>query len=196
MIMNDKTTIGCVIMAAGNAKRFGENKLLAQVEGKTLMERVLSAIPAGVFRRVCVVTQYAEVEKLAQNYGFECIYNDRPEDGVSRTVRLGTEALQDKCDAIMYLVSDQPFIKRESIAGLAGFFLEHPDRIASASSGGRRGNPCVFPAKYFEELCSLTGDTGGGAVIRSHPEDLLLFEMSEEELNDIDTKEALNNLKR
>lgn len=31
--------IGCVVMAAGNARRFGENKLAVQVQGKALFHR-------------------------------------------------------------------------------------------------------------------------------------------------------------
>ena len=37
---------GCVVMAAGNASRFGENKLLALWRGRSLIERALAAVPA------------------------------------------------------------------------------------------------------------------------------------------------------
>ncbi|MEG1774287.1 MAG: NTP transferase domain-containing protein, partial [Oscillospiraceae bacterium] len=33
--------LACVLMASGHARRFGENKLLAPFEGKTLLERAL-----------------------------------------------------------------------------------------------------------------------------------------------------------
>ena len=99
-------SIGCVVMAAGNAARFGENKLSAAVDGKTLIERALDAVPIEKLSAACVVTQYDEVEMLAMRHGFRCIRNDRPEDGLSRTVRLGTEALEGECDAILYLVSE------------------------------------------------------------------------------------------
>ncbi|MBE6909444.1 MAG: nucleotidyltransferase family protein [Ruminococcaceae bacterium] len=186
--------VGCVVMAAGNAERFGENKLAAAVGGKTLIERALDAVPLDALSAVCVVTQYDEVERLAVRCGFRCVRNDRPADGLSRTVRLGTEALAGECDAILYLVSDQPLLKRESVAALLDFCRAHPDRIVGASHGGRRGNPCVFPKKYFPELCALSGDVGGSAVIRAHEDDLLLFEIGGEELTDVDTKEALKEL--
>ena len=47
--------IGCLLMAAGNASRFGENKLTARFDGQSLFSRALEAIPAGVFVRVTVV---------------------------------------------------------------------------------------------------------------------------------------------
>jgi len=52
-----------------------------------------------------------------------------------------------------------------------------------------RGNPAVFPKSVFGELEALTGDVGGGAVIRRHPEMLTLEEAeTKEELIDIDTR--------
>ncbi len=186
--------IGCVVMAAGNAARFGENKLAAVVDGKTLFERALSAVPADKLDAVCVVTQYAEAERLAARYGFRCVRNDRPDDGLSRTVRLGTEALMNECDALLFLVSDQPLLRRESVAALVDFYRAHPEHIVGAAHNGRRGNPCIFPRKYFSELCALAGDVGGSAIIRAHKENLLLFEISKEELTDVDTKETLAEL--
>ncbi len=183
-------------MAAGNAERFGENKLAAVVNGKTLIEHALDAVPAGMLDAVCVVTQYDAVEALALRRGFRCVRNDRPEDGLSRTVRLGTEALQGDCDAILYLVSDQPLLRRESVETLLRFYRAHPGHIVGASHDGKRGNPCVFPGKYFSELCALTGDVGGSAVIRAHTGDLLLCEIGKRELADVDTKEALLRLKK
>ena len=47
--------LGCVIMAAGNAVRFGANKLEAELDGKPLIRRAFEAVPAGVFDRVVVI---------------------------------------------------------------------------------------------------------------------------------------------
>lgn len=188
--------VGCVVMAAGNAERFGENKLAAQVDGKTLIEHALEAVPADKLAAVCVVTQYDEVEELARRFGFRCLRNAHPEWGLSYTVRLGTEALQDECRAIVYQVSDQPLLHRESVAALVDYYRAHPDHIVGASHGGTRGNPCIFPEKYYPALCALTGDKGGSTIIREHEEDLLLYEIGEQELTDVDTRQALKALER
>ena len=94
MTMNVKEIlpIGCVVMAAGNAHRFGENKLAAAVDGKSLIRRALDVVPADRLSAVCVVTQYDEVENLAREYGFRCVRNRHPEWGLSeRTAPLGPE---------------------------------------------------------------------------------------------------------
>ena len=193
---NEKIAVGCVVMAAGNAARFGENKLAAKIGGKTLIEHALEAVPAEELAAVCVVTQYDEVETLAKRFGFRCVRNSHPEWGLCHTVRLGTEALRQECRAIVYQVSDQPLLRRESVRALVAFYREHPEHIVGASHGGKRGNPCIFPEPYFDSLCALTGDVGGSAVIRKHEENLLLFEVDPRELTDVDTKEALENLRK
>jgi len=195
-MIETRIPVGCVVMAAGNASRFGNNKLLADAGGKTLIERALDAVPADRLRAVRVVTQYPAVEALAARYGFLCIRNDRPDLGISRTVRLGLEALSGTCGAIVFMVADQPYLRRTSVAALADLFQAHPDRIVCLSSGGRRGSPCIFPAEFYPELMALTGDTGGSAVIRAHPDRVLLLDAGAAELADADTPEALARLIR
>lgn len=187
--------IGCLVMAAGSGSRFGRNKLEAVIGGKTLLRRALEAVPREEFACVTVVTQYDGAAALAEEFGFAVVRNDRPEDGLSRTVRLGTEAMA-SCGAIMYQVADQPLLERDTVRREVELFRAHPDRIVGLGHNGVRGNPCLFPARFFPELLSLEGDVGGSAVIKRHLADLLLFEAPETELCDVDTKEALEALKK
>ena len=185
--------IGCVVMAAGNARRFGGDKLAAPVGGKALLRRALEAVPAEAYCTIAVVVRDEAGEALAREFGFLPVRNPRPELGVSGTIRLGLEALGD-CDGALFQVADQPFLRRETVAAEVAFFREHPDRIVALSHSGVRGNPCVFPARFFPELMALEGDRGGSAVIKRHGEDLLLLEAPARELEDVDTPEALEAL--
>ena len=186
--------LGCLLMAAGNASRFGENKLAAELDGKTLIQRAMEAVPAELFAVVTVVTQYETVERLAGKFGFAAIHNAHPDWGISYTIRLGTEAMRG-CDAILYLVSDQPLLRAETVRRVAEAWCEQPESIVGAAHDGKRGNPCIFPARFFEELCALTEDHGGNTVIRRHPEALVTVEVPKRELTDCDTPEALRELK-
>ena len=193
--MREELRVGCLLMAAGNAERFGENKLLcAAIDGRSLIEHALDAIPQECFARVLIVTQYPEIAALAKERGFETLQNEHPERGQSETIRLGTRALSD-CDAICFMVADQPLLRCETLAREVNFFSSHREHIVALGHNGVRGNPCLFPARFFPELLALEGDVGGGAVIKKHPDDLLLFEAPEEEMRDVDTKEALAALK-
>lgn len=186
--------IGCLIMAAGNASRFGENKLTASFAGKSLFSLALAAIPADTFARVTVVSQYPVLLQEAEQAGFHAIRNDRPDDGISRTIRLGTEAMAD-CAGILYMVADQPLLRQETVLRIVQDWRQHPSCIVGAAHNGHRGNPCLFPARFFPELCALEGDRGGSSVIRRHEDALRLVEAAEPELSDCDTKQALEILK-
>ena len=178
--------IGCVVMAAGNARRFGENKLAVQVQGKTLFRRALEAVPAERFVRTVVVSQYPEVLELAHRMGFVPVPNRHPDWGISHTISLGLGKLPEM-DAALF---------QESVGMLVDFYREHPEHIAALGHDGVRGNPCLFPARLFPELLALQGDHGGNQVIRRHEEDLLLWEVPALELTDVDTPQVLAQLRR
>ena len=101
-----------------------------------------------------VVTQYPEITALAKERGFETLQNWHPERGQSETIRLGTRALSD-CDAICFMVADQPLLRRETLAREVDFFSSHRECIVALGHNGARGNPCLFPARFFPELLEL-----------------------------------------
>ena len=185
--------VGCVVMAAGSSQRFGCNKLEARLHGKTLLDRALDAASSPSLDAVVVVTRGAAAGEARQR-GFRVVVNDRPEEGLSRTVRLGTEALED-CDGILYLVADQPLLSAETVERVVSRWRKTPGAIVGASHDGKRGNPCLFPHALFPELKKLKGDCGGTAVIRAHADLLELVEASEVELSDVDTPETLAALR-
>ena len=187
--------IGCVVMAAGNAKRFGSNKLMAALHGKTLFDRALCAVPAEQLDSVVVVTQYPELINAVKEYHFSVILNQNPGLGLSHTVALGLKSLLD-CDGVLFQVADQPLLRRESTAALIALWRNHPNSIAALSCHGKRGNPCLFPARFFPELLSLSGDRGGSAVIANHMDDLILLDVPAEELWDVDTAQALYDIQQ
>ena len=191
--MEQTLSLGCLVMAAGSGRRFGGNKLAAELDGKTLIRRALEAVPGARFSAVTVVSQYEDIEELAGQFGFAAIHNDRPDLGLSHTIRLGTEAMR-TCDGILYMVADQPKLRQETVARIVEVFCQHPDRIVGAGHEGRRGNPNLFPARFFSELMAITGDHGGSSVIRAHEEAFLLVETDPAELFACDTPEALESL--
>lgn len=179
--------IGCVILAAGLASRFGRNKLLEPWQGKALVQWALDALAAARLAPVCVVTAYAEVEALAAAYGCRVVRNEAPALGIGRSVMLGTRALlPERCDGILFLVADQPRLRAQTVAALADCFRAEPTRIVVPTAGARQGNPCIFPAALFPELLALRGDRGGKLVVRAHPELVKAVPVPPEELDDID----------
>lgn len=191
--------LGCALLAAGAGKRFGGGKLLHEVDGEAMISRALrlySQLPFDA--RVCVTRTDAEtIQSFAREHGFAVIINPDPDRGVGTSVALATGALSNQADAldgILYAVSDQPYLTRESVIRLMQTFSQDPQRIVSLSYSGVRGNPAIFPSAMFAQLAALSEDIGGGAVIRQHADLLTLVEAGDAiELRDIDTREKNHN---
>lgn len=189
-----KHKIGCVLLAAGDAKRFGENKLNRKFEGKSLIDRAIDAIPADKLHKIVVVSQYEQVLKKAEDKNYISIKNTHPDYGISHSIELGLSA-SDTCDSVMFMVSDQPLLSKESISNMIDFYLDNLGYIVGMGFGGTRGNPCIFPSSFYNELYNLREDHGGSTIIRLHEDKLKIFEAQHpDELSDIDTKEDLEKL--
>lgn len=187
--------IAIVILAAGNSRRFGKNKLLYTVEGEPLFFNALHKA-VQIQRRmkadissVVVVTQYSEIQKQAEKLGAKVIWNPLPQEGIASSMRLG---LQEACrdgeqDAYLFMVADQPWLTVESLERLIKCYRTSDKGMAAVSIKGEPGNPCIFSRKYYSDLMKLTGDRGGKRVLKAHLEDVVLYEIkNEKELTDVD----------
>ena len=186
---------GCVIMASGLGRRFGSNKLLADLAGKPLIQYALDATE-GVFARRVVVTRHPEVAELCRAQGIEVVLHSQP--CRSDTVRLGMEALEESgLQGMMFCPADQPLLKQDTVRALALWGACVPGRIRRTAWQGKPGAPVLFPAWAFEELLHLPQGKGGGAVAKQHPHQVDLLEAaSAAELADVDRPEDLEALRR
>ena len=67
---------------------------------------------------------------------------------------------------ILFLPSDQPLITRTSLRLLCLTFLYYDDKICRLSYKENAGSPCIFPAKYYDELLNLPEKKGGGFLTK------------------------------
>ncbi|MDD4311584.1 MAG: nucleotidyltransferase family protein [Eubacteriales bacterium] len=187
--------VGCALLAAGAGKRFGEGKLLYSVQGEPMIARALRLYASLPFAaRICVTRAEAnEIRQFAFDNAFPVAINPDPERGVGTSVAIATEAIlarEPALDGVLYAVADQPYLKCESVSRLISAFETNPKHIVSLAFGSRRGNPAIFPADLYTELCALKEDIGGSAVIKQYPQRLMLVEAGEaQELFDIDTRQ-------
>lgn len=183
--------LGCVIMASGLGKRFGSNKLLADFHGQPMITRILDATE-GIFTQRVVVTRTEEVAELCRKRGIQTVLHSLPHR--SDTVRLGMEAMPgiDRC---MFATSDQPLLRRETVAALALASANDPNSIWRTRCEGMHGSPVVFPNWSFPELLDLPEGKGGSVVIKKHPERLRTVAVRDMyELKDVDSPEDLEEL--
>ena len=164
-----------IVLAAGNASRFGSNKLLADVQGKPLYRHMLDKLAGlSAFPRI-LVTGYEETAEAAEAIGVCTVANHQTELGISHSLKLGLE----------------PGLSLSTMMELIRLAVNRPGMILASAHGNRTGNPVLWDREYFSELEKLSGDVGGRAVIEKHWEKCLCVETREEELRDIDRRSDL-----
>ena len=190
LIEPDDLRLAVILEAAGDSKRFGSNKLLHVMDdGQPMIASILDAVrPLEAYKKI-IVTQYDEVAAMAE--GFEVVRNDRPDLGISRSMKLGLMAAGD-ADAYMFCVCDQPGLETSTLERLIEAYRDAYKKgtagIVSLAWQGKMCNPKIFSSLYREELMKLSGDTGGRQILASHKDDILLVEAeSEDEVKDIDS---------
>jgi CTP:molybdopterin cytidylyltransferase MocA len=171
-----------LILAAGQGRRFGADKLLAELSGKPLLRHVLdwvkeardrhqlagglAVIPAGNVAR----------EKILMESGLEYSFNPGPELGVAESLRLGLATLTARHpDALAALIlqGDQPRLRREVLEPL----------VAAWQSGGRPvvrpryavepeipGHPVLLDRSVWDRANELRGDAGFAPLFKAYPD--------------------------
>lgn len=188
--------IEIIMLAAGNSRRFGSNKLLHQIGGLPMYAHILGQLEEAaelleIETGLTVVTQYEEIAEAARAAGAEVLYNPHPEEGISSSLKIGLKANR-TADACLFTVADQPWLSAGTVARLVTLFLESGKGMACVSAGGKSGNPCIFSQKYYPELMELYGDIGGKHVITAHRNDTAVLELENaKELTDIDTRHSI-----
>jgi molybdenum cofactor cytidylyltransferase len=182
---------GAVVLAAGNASRFGAAKQVLSIDGTPMVRRaVLTALAAGLAPVVVVVGAHAQAvrESLA---GLDIHFADNPDwmDGMGGSLAYGVNAAltqAPRLQVLMVLLADQPSIQPTDLQAMLEQHARHPDRILAAHYGGHSGPPCLFPASTFAELALLTGPEGARGVLKRHAKSVDTFALPSAAL-DIDT---------
>lgn len=187
-----RSNIGCVIMASGQGRRFGGNKLMATLGGRPLIDYILQATD-GLFQRRLVVTGHESVREYCRSRGAEVLFHSEPER--SDTIRLGIEALAD-CSHCVFCMGDQPLVKRESLQKMLLAAQAEPDKIWRFAAQGVPGAPVLFPKKFFPGLSALPSGEGGGYIIKNNPNEIRAVNVAVCELMDADTPIELARIEK
>ncbi|GAA0101003.1 molybdenum cofactor cytidylyltransferase [Paraclostridium bifermentans] len=186
--------ISAIVMASGFSRRMGENKLLMDFNGKTIIENTFEALKKYDFKEVIVVSQYEEVLKIANKYQFKFVLNDNAHIGQSESIKLGIRN-SGKCDGYMFFVGDQPLINNDDVKELINEFGENKEYIVIPRYDNKTGNPVIFPTCLKNNLLSLKNDEKGKKVINEYDK-IKYVNVSEYTLLDVDTKLDYENLKK
>jgi len=170
--------IAALILAAGSSRRMGSNKLLAPVDGTAMVARVADAAIASRCAWVTVVTGFDAERIRAARAGRRVAFAHNPDhaEGMAGSLALGLAALPEEASAAVVLLADMPRIEPAHIDALIAAYAAR-DAVIVPVRAGRRGNPVLWPRRFFARMAGLSGDRGARSLIEACPAEVLAVEV-------------------
>lgn len=157
---------GAVVLAAGQASRFGAPKQLLEIDGETLIDRACrTALEAGCRPVLRVLGAHAEkIQERPCPAGVATFVHSDWAQGMGSSLAAGVSRLLEICpelDAVFVLLADQPMTR-------AALLKTMESGLSTASVVWCDGPPALFARRHFAELMALQGDRGAKAVAANH----------------------------
>lgn len=181
-----------VLLAAGEGKRFGADKLMHPLADGTPIavasaRHLVQALPGAV---AVVRSAQSELAKRLKAEGLAIVECADAAEGMGRTLAAGVRATADAAGWVVAL-ADMPFVQTASISTVAAA-LRDGAPLAAAAYREQRGHPVGLGARYREELAGLRGDQGARAILHRDARAIVQCEVDDPGvLRDIDTRQDL-----
>lgn len=184
-----------IILAGGEASRFGYPKMLMPWKGKTIIRQIAETVLAAHLEPVIIILGAYNQSIREALAGLPVTFCDNPDwqRGQSESIRQGVEHLPPQAGSAAFLMADQPQITPELIEALVERHQETLAPIVAPRVKGQRSNPVLFDRVTFPALQQLQGDTGGRTLFPQYPPDFLDWD-DPNVLLDIDTLEDYDRL--
>lgn len=177
-----------ILLAAGRARRFGTDKLLAPLPDGHALGLVAAAHLALAVADLLVVVRAADdaVTTAFRDAGYRTVVCADAALGMAHSLACGVAASAGS-RAWVIALADMPWVAPATIAALVAAF-EAGHGIVVPHHRGRRGLPVVFAADHGPALRALRGDAGARTVIEAHPDAVCLLDTADPGvLLDVDT---------
>ncbi len=202
-----------VVLAGGEASRYGHPKQILDWHGKPFVRAVAeTALTAGLSPVVVVTGAYSEqVEAALVNIPVKIVHNPDWQNGQSTSMQAGLEFLQhpapqsslsmdeeiekdcEMVGAVIFLLADQPQISPTILSALCEEHSRSLAPIVAPLVAGQRANPVLFDRSTFPDLMALRGDVGGRGIFSRVSINYLPWQ-DESLLIDIDSPEEYGRL--
>lgn len=185
-----------VVLAAGASRRFGAVKQLAELGGRSLLERAVGAMAAvdAIDEVLVVLGANAQAIMRAVPLGRARVVLCRDwAEGQSASLRAGVAAAGDAA-ALVVTLCDTPLIDERAIARVVAARVPGVDAVR-ATYDGVPGHPVVLEAPVLARVPELRGDVGARVLLEDRRCVLVPCEDVADPV-DVDTPEQLRALQR
>lgn len=189
-------SLGVLLLAAGQSRRFAGIKQLALLQHKTMLQSALDLIAEVEcdYRVVALGANQTDIEtaiKVPSNVSIKTVSDWQI--GISASIKAGLETLHN-CSHMLIMLADQPDISLQQIEQLIAYSRSNREAIICGNYLERNAVPAIFPADDYALLRNLQGDKGAGKYLNS-PEyqDKVIAVALQSGAMDIDTQEDLSH---
>jgi molybdenum cofactor cytidylyltransferase len=184
--------ICAIVLAAGQSRRMGTQKLLLPLGDRPVIVHVVDALHCSPIDQTLVVLapDALELRQTLAPMPVRLIVNPTVEGDMLSSVRSGLRALPPDCAAVLVALGDQPGLAPSLVTRMIHEFGLHPRRIVVPTHAARRGHPILFSVSYREEILTQFDDRGLRGLLDTHPGDVLEIEAPDATiLEDLDRPE-------
>jgi molybdenum cofactor cytidylyltransferase len=190
--------IAAIVLAAGQSRRMGQNKLFLPYGQATVIETIVTEIAAcEAVRDIVVVTGHDADRVVARldGYPVRCVFNPAyAQAEMLVSIQTGLRALPQTIDAALIVLGDQPQLRREIVQRVID--AAEPDHLIIPSFQMKRGHPILIPRSVWPSILSLPPAATLRDVIRAHTDHIRYVTFEDDSvLRDIDTPEDYQSLK-
>ncbi len=170
--------IWAIVLAAGESKRMGRQKLLLPFGRNTVIETIVRTALDSVADRTLVVlgADQDEVRQVLKSYPVRLTVNEDFALGMLSSVQAGFEALAGGTEAAIIMLGDQPAIPAQVLDDLIAAYRSEGRGIVIPVHSDRRGHPILIDMKYRAEVMGLDPRIGLRQLVQAHPRDVLEVE--------------------
>ena len=177
-----------LLLAAGEGRRFGSDKLLHPLADGTPM----AVASARTLRRACprsiaiLRPEQTVLAGLLAAEGLELVTCAEASAGMGHSLAAGVAASRDAAGWLVAL-ADMPFLQAATLQRVAEALAGGAALVAPVHRG-LRGHPVAFAPRWRDELLALGGDAGARAILAGHRDLLCKLETDDPGvLRDVDT---------
>ncbi len=186
-----------VVLAAGSSTRMGRNKLFFELDGETLIRRVVRrAIDAGL-DPVLVVVGHEGARARTELAGLPCTPVDNPHHalGINRSLRTGISHVPERARAAVVMLADMPFVTSSMVATLVARYRGSAAPLVISAYGAVNAPPMLYDRALFPELQRMEGEGCGRQVVRRHRHEAVALSWPSAALQDIDVPEDYERIR-
>ncbi|HSG99930.1 MAG TPA: nucleotidyltransferase family protein, partial [candidate division Zixibacteria bacterium] len=189
--------IAALVLAAGESRRLGRPKQLAQFRGQPLLRHVAQTALQSHCDRVIVTlgANAGECRRVLETLPLETLMVEDWREGMSASIVAGATLAISRTEisALLVTLCDQPLVTAAMLNRILAEYKNTGAPIVASEYAGVLGAPVLFARNVFADLMSLRGDRGARDLLTSQRHPITCVSLPEA-VCDIDTTADLERL--